>query len=150
MDFPNVRTVPRSDRPTPAADSDVRLSMPAVPENVAVVRHVIGALTEALGLSHRAVEDIRLAVTEACTNVVRHAYRDHEGPLEVTMRHADGMLTISVLDRGDGIRPHPGGEGPGLGLPLIAALSDALVIERSGGGSRLAMSFVAQPVLETA
>ena len=133
-----------------AADSDVRLSMPARPENVAVVRHVIGALAEALGLSQRAVEDIRLAVTEACTNVVRHAYRDVEGPLEVTIQHTDSVLTIAVADRGPGIRPNPSGEGPGLGLPLIAALSDALVIEHSVSGSRLAMSFVAQPLLETA
>jgi serine/threonine-protein kinase RsbW len=141
---------PRTSTITRAVDSDVRLSMPARPENVAVVRHVIGALAESLGLSARAVEDIRLAVTEACTNVVRHAYRDVEGPLEVTIHHSETMLTIAVADHGPGIRPDPTSDGPGLGLPLIAALSDALVIEHSVSGSRLAMSFVAQPLLETA
>lgn len=150
MQIRSAATDARAVTPPRAADSDVRLSMPARPENVAVVRHVIGALAEALGLSSRAVEDIRLAVTEACTNVVRHAYRDVEGPLEVTIQHTDAMLTIAVSDRGPGIKPNPASEGPGLGLPLIAALSDALVIEHSVSGSRLAMSFVAQPMLETA
>ena len=58
----------------PALDSDVRLTLPARPENVAVVRHVLGAFAEALQLPEPTIEDMRLAVTEACTNVVRHAY----------------------------------------------------------------------------
>ena len=59
--------------------SDIRLTLPARPENVAVVRHVLGALAEALALPARVTEDMRLAVTEACTNVVRHAYDDGDG-----------------------------------------------------------------------
>src|SRR5918992_627110 len=62
------------DQPVPAPDSDIRLTLPARPENVAVVRHVLGALAEALALPPALVDDVRLAVTEACTNVVRHAY----------------------------------------------------------------------------
>src|ERR1700745_3993604 len=56
--------------------TDVKLTLPARPENVAVVRHVLGAFAQALGLSVELIEDLRLAVTEACTNVVRHAYPD--------------------------------------------------------------------------
>ena len=125
--------------------SDVRLSLPARAENIAVVRHVIGALLESLGVPERLVEDIRLAVTEACTNVVRHAYVDGPGPVEVIVRPAeDHALTVIVADRGRGITPgaSPSAEGPGLGLPLIAALTDGLEIQHSPEtGSRLAMSF---------
>ena len=54
--------------------TDVKLTLPARPENVSVIRHVLGAFAEALRLPDDLVEDLRLAVTEACTNVVRHAY----------------------------------------------------------------------------
>ena len=122
--------------------SDVRLTLPARPENVAVVRHVLGAFAEALQLPDPVIEDMRLAVTEACTNVVRHAYIGTEGPLNVSIApHADGM-TIVVADRGRGIQPNPESEGPGLGLPLIAALAHGLDIEHGPDmGSRLSMSF---------
>ena len=52
----------------------MKLTLPARPENVSVIRHVLGAFAEALRLPDDLVEDLRLAVTEACTNVVRHAY----------------------------------------------------------------------------
>src|ERR1044072_3943694 len=67
--------------------SDGRLPHPARPENVAVIRHVLGAYAEALQLPAELVEDMRLAVTEACTNVVRHAYHEGEpGPIDVVIR----------------------------------------------------------------
>jgi serine/threonine-protein kinase RsbW len=123
--------------------SGVRLSLPARPENVAVVRQVLGAFAEALQLPDELVEDIRLAITEACTNVVRHAYHDGEdGPIDVVIRPGDDRLDLVVSDRGRGIGPSPDVTGPGLGLPLIAALTDSLEIQRgSRRGSRLAMSF---------
>lgn len=124
------------------SDCDIRLTLPARAENIALVRHVIGALTESLALPAKTIEDIRLAVTEACTNVVRHAYRDHEGPLEIVIEPTSDCLTVVVSDRGRGILPNPSSEGPGLGLPLIAALADALEIEHSPQkGSRLSMQF---------
>src|SRR6476469_5669296 len=80
----NVRTRHVADiAPVEPRESDVRLSLPARPENVAVVRHVLGAFAEALHLPVGVVDDMRLAVTEACTNVVRHAYDGVDpGPLE--------------------------------------------------------------------
>lgn len=125
-----------------ARECDIRLTLPARAENIALVRHVIGALAESLALPPKTIEDIRLAVTEACTNVVRHAYRDHEGPLEIVVEPQSDCLTVVVADRGRGILPNPSSEGPGLGLPLIAALADALEIEHSPQrGSRLSMQF---------
>ena len=133
-------------------DSDVRLTLPARPENVAVVRHVLGAFAEALKLPDSVVEDVRLAVTEACTNVVRHAYESgHPGPIDVVIRPIGDCLEVVVSDQGRGIGPSPDTAGPGLGLPLIAALTSSLEIgEGASRGSRLAMSFLRQPRMEAA
>ena len=126
----------------PELESDIRLTLPARPENVAVVRHVLGALSEAIGLPRGVTEDVRLAVTEACTNVVRHAYAVPGGTIDVVVRHTCGELEVIVADTGRGEGPSPDTTGPGLGLPLIAALSDSLEIERSADkGSRLTMWF---------
>jgi anti-sigma regulatory factor (Ser/Thr protein kinase) len=123
-------------------DTDIRLTLPARPENVAVVRHVLGALAEALALPPALIDDMRLAVTEACTNVVRHAYED-EGTIDVVVRPHGDALEVVVADEGRGIGPSPDTAGPGLGLPLIAALADNLEIERDrGAGSRLVMRFL--------
>ena len=129
--------------------SDVRLTLPARPENVAVIRHVLGAFAEALQLPADLVEDMRLAVTEACTNVVRHAYdEDEPGPIDVVIRPNGDRLDLIVSDYGRGIGPSPDLAGPGLGLPLIAALADAVELEHGPSrGSRLAMSFRCRPRL---
>jgi serine/threonine-protein kinase RsbW len=127
----------------PAINSDIRLTLPARPENVAVVRHVLGALAEALRLPDDVIEDMRLAVTEACTNVVRHAYQGEEGTIDVVVRPKGEALELIVSDAGRGIGPSPDTGGPGLGLPLIAALADTLEIERRRDcGSRLVMRFL--------
>jgi anti-sigma regulatory factor (Ser/Thr protein kinase) len=126
-----------------AVESDIRLTLPARAENVAVVRHALGALAEALDLPGALIEDIRLAVTEACTNVVRHAYIGVDGTIEVVVRPRGSELEVVVEDSGRGIGLSPDTAGPGLGLPLIAALADTLEIERSAtAGSRLVMSFM--------
>jgi serine/threonine-protein kinase RsbW len=132
--------------------SDVRLTLPARPENVAVIRHVMGAFAEALQLPPDLIEDMRLAVTEACTNVVRHAYHGGDpGPIEVTIRPNGDKLELIVSDQGAGIGPSPDLAGPGLGLPLIAALADHVEIEHAPShGSRLAMSFRCRPHLGVA
>ena len=132
--------------------SDVRLTLPARPENVAVVRHVLGAFAEALQLPDPVIEDMRLAVTEACTNVVRHAYADGEpGPVEILIRPVGETLQVVVSDQGRGLGPSDDTSGPGLGLPLIAALAHSLEIEPAPpSGSRLRMSFLRRPGLEAA
>jgi serine/threonine-protein kinase RsbW len=130
----------------------VRLTLPARPENVAVIRHVLGAFAEALELPADLVADMRLAVTEACTNVVRHAYDDDEpGAIDVVIRPNGDRLDLIVCDYGRGIGPSPDLEGPGLGLPLIAALADGVELEHGATcGSRLAMSFRCRPALGAA
>ena len=132
-------------------ESAIRLTMPARAENVVVVRHVVAALAEAVGMPADLVDDIRLAVTEACTNVVRHAYAGAEGPLEVLVSSEADALNVVVLDHGRGIQPHPGGNGMGLGLPLIAALAADVQIDCvPDNGSRLRMCFKPGDTLQAA
>ena len=130
--------------------SDVRLTLPARPENVAVVRHVLGAFAEALRLPDPVIEDMRLAVTEACTNVVRHAYGDGEpGPVEILIRPVGDVLEVIVSDEGRGLGLSDDTAGPGIGLPLIAALAHSLEIDQAPrAGSRLLMSFLRRPRIE--
>ena len=130
------------------ASTDVRLTLPARPENVAVIRHVLGAFAEALELPADVVEDLRLAVTEACTNVVRHAYRNEPGSIDVVVRPSGDRLELIVIDQGRGMGRSVDTGGPGLGLPLIAALAESVRIEPgSPRGSRLAMLFPCRPRL---
>jgi serine/threonine-protein kinase RsbW len=132
-----------ADSPVPALDSDIRLTLPARPENVAVVRHVLGALAEVLGLPRSVTDDLRLAVTEACTNVVRHAYADEDGNIDVVVRPKGEALEVIVADTGQGTLPSLDTAGPGLGMSLIAALADSFQVERSPStGSRLVMRFL--------
>ena len=113
-------------------DPDLELTLPARAENVAIVRHALGGLAEVLQVDDQALSDIRLAVTEACTNVVVHAYPDGEGPLHVSALLDEGRLTVVVRDEGRGIVPRADSPGLGLGLPLIATLTEALELGKDG------------------
>src|ERR1700754_4520335 len=124
-------------------DTDVNLTLPARPENVSVIRHVLGAFAEALRLPDELVEDLRLAVTEACTNVVRHAYPpDQPGPVEISIQPLEQNVSVIVSDHGRGIGTSSDTTGPGLGLPLIASIADDVELQPvPGGGSRVAMPY---------
>src|SRR5215213_5444884 len=135
-----LRSVPVTEL---SATTDVKLTLPARPENVSVIRHVLGAFAEALRLPDDLVEDLRLAVTEACTNVVRHAYSPEvAGAVEVTIVPSNEHVSVVVADHGRGIGSSADTYGPGLGLPLIAAIADEVELQPvPGGGSRVAMTF---------
>ncbi len=121
---------------------DVLLSLSARAENVAVVRHVLGAFGDISRLPPDRMDDVRLAVTEACTNVVRHAYDAPDGRIDVRVRSGDAHLRVTIADTGRGLAGDSNRGGPGFGLPLIASLADEVEFDhRRGGGSRIAMSF---------
>ena len=123
-------------------ESDIRLTIPAEPQNVAVVRRLLEGVADTLGMPAGMADDVRLAVTEACTNVVRHAYEEGEGAIDVVVRPRAETLEVVISDEGRGMGPSPDTRGPGLGLPLISALADTVEL-RPGrhGGSRLEMTF---------
>jgi serine/threonine-protein kinase RsbW len=88
-------------------------------------------MAEALEMSPPDIADLKTIVTEACMNVVVHAYGDEEpGPLEVEAEEQDGCLVVTVRDYGQGIRPLADVERRSLrlGLPLIAALTESFEI----------------------
>src|SRR3954464_3459216 len=90
--------------PMQRVDTDVTLTLPARPENVSVIRHVLGAFAEALRLPDDLIEDLRLAVTGACTNVVRQASPANvHGPVEISIRPTDDYVSVVVADQGRGI-----------------------------------------------
>jgi serine/threonine-protein kinase RsbW len=123
--------------------ADVSLIVPAVPDSIAVIRQTVSGICEALGADTRAVGDIKLAATEACTNVVLHAYTNGDtGTIEVDAYAAEDELRLLVRDHGAGMTPAPMAEGLGLGLPLIAALTSTLtILEPENGGTEVSMTF---------
>ena len=124
---------------------DMRLVVPSRPENVALVRQALGGLADALGLAEPLLSDMKGAVSEACNNVVLHAYDGLEGPLEVYMCPDGQDFDIVVRDTGRGIRPRPAEptEGvQGVGLSVIQALTDRVEFSGvSGGGTEVRMGF---------
>ncbi|HET6998932.1 MAG TPA: ATP-binding protein [Solirubrobacterales bacterium] len=113
------------------------MSLPARAENVAVVRHALAGLAERLGMEPTGIADLKTVVTEACMNVVVHAYPgDQPGLLVVEATPEIDGLTVVVRDFGAGIRPRPEADRPSLriGLTLIAALSASFEIK--GGVDR--------------
>jgi anti-sigma regulatory factor (Ser/Thr protein kinase) len=113
------------------------MSLPARAENVAVVRHALAGLAERIGMDEPGIADLKTVVTEACMNVVVHAYpADQLGLLEVEATEELDGLTVIVRDYGMGIRPRPDVDRPSLriGLTLIAALSKSFEIK--GGVDR--------------
>lgn len=127
---------------------ELRLTVPATAENVIVVRQAVAGLGEALGLPSARIADLKTIVTEACNNVVVHAYDDEPGPLLFSATPREAELDIEIADRGHGFRPRAGdGAGSlGLGLPLIAALSDSFQISGGAGqGSLTTIRFAYEP-----
>lgn len=130
------------------------MSLPARAENVAVVRHALAGLAERMGMDDPGIADLKTVVTEACMNVVLHAYPDEEpGLLEVEVTPELEGLTVVVRDYGMGIQPRPDPERPSLriGLTLIAALSSSFEIKGGvGRGTEIRMHLPLQARDETA
>jgi anti-sigma regulatory factor (Ser/Thr protein kinase) len=111
------------------SDDCIHITLPARPDSLSVARRTVVSHAEKLGLAKAAIADLKTAVSEACANVVLHAYEDQEepGPLELDFRSKSEELSVVITDHGGGIRPCPSGEMPSLrlGLPIIGALSSS-------------------------
>jgi serine/threonine-protein kinase RsbW len=120
-------------------------TVPAVAESVAPLRHAVVDLAASAGADEKVRTDLALAVGEACANVVVHAYPPGDiGPLIVHAELAgEREIIVTVIDQGQGMTPRPDSPGLGLGLPLIANLSDRLEIQEGpqGVGTQLEMVF---------
>lgn len=127
-----------------AGAPEVRFSLPAVPANVALVRQALAGLADSLRIDPARAADMKIAITEACTNAVVHAYENHDGALDVAMALEHDRLVLSVRDHGHGLRPLPSeSDGPplGFGLALIASLSDEFGIAGGRHGTEVRIAF---------
>ena len=116
---------------------------PARPDSVPAARHaVLGFLREVVA-DDPPLDDIGLAVSEAVTNAVNHAYLDRDpGDVRVEVRLEDDELELMIEDDGRGMLPRPDSPGLGLGLPLIATVADRFdTSTEPGGGTRICAWF---------
>ena len=115
---------------------------PAVPSSVPAAREAIVEFAASLGASEQQLDAVRLAASEALTNVVQHAYRTRLGPIHVTAKFAGGELWLLIADSGCGLHAGRKGDGLGLGLALIAEMTDGFsIVESSSGGTEMRMRF---------
>ena len=125
----------------------VRLELDSRPETLTLVRGVLAGVAELIGLDPELLDDLKTAVSEACNNVVMHAYEGDTGPLEVDMYIDAAAIEVVVRDEGPGLPPlAPADETiRGVGLSVIRALAEQADF-RSGpeGGTEVRMSFAGQ------
>src|SRR5437763_4152551 len=132
---------------------DVRVVLPNRAENVAIIRQALTGIADAMRLENGLLSDIKTAVSEACNNVVLHAYAGREGPLEVYVCPGEDELDVVVRDEGQGIKPNPPEPDAGVqgvGLSLIQALTHHVEFRgASGEGTEVRMGFRADGVVNS-
>jgi serine/threonine-protein kinase RsbW len=133
------------------ADSDaghrmVELTIKARPENLVLARLALAGVSAVASVPAELIADLKLAVTEACTNAIEHAYLDSPEDQEITIRYrlAADALEVEVEDNGVGFSPEglsmvreSNGSPDGMGLILVRALTDELDVASTGSGSRV-------------
>jgi serine/threonine-protein kinase RsbW len=125
----------------------VRLTIPAKPEYITLSRLALTGLSRVRPLPDDTLADLKLALTEATSNSVRHAYGGGEGHVEISFELREDRLVVEVSDDGGGFEPTAGaGNGAadqelsegGLGIAIIRSIADELEIGAGPtGGSRL-------------
>jgi anti-sigma regulatory factor (Ser/Thr protein kinase) len=117
-------------------------SYPAVAEAVPAAREQLVSFASDAGASGEQLEGIRLAVSEAVTNAVQHAYHDTPGAVHLSAAAISGELWILIADDGCGLEPHRDSAGLGLGLAWMAQFSDGLtLLPRVSGGLEVRLCF---------
>ena len=122
-------------------------NFPAEADQVPVARQAVADYCERCGMPSPLIDDVKLVVTEACTNVVLHAYdngiRRRVRMFELSAHLEPGALFVSVSDQGRGIGAPSRNRGLGLGLRLALQLSGGVQTrEGTGGlGTRLTVRF---------
>jgi serine/threonine-protein kinase RsbW len=122
-------------------------SYEATPRTVGVVRDEIAALARTCGLDDVGVGDVRLAVSEAATNALIHGCREQYGDskIHVEAELVGDELLIDITDEGGGMRPRTDSPGLGLGLSVMAMVSQRLEIHEARPGTQVRMVFVCPP-----
>ncbi len=124
----------------------VRLELESTPESPSLVRGALSAVGEQVALDSELLDDVKTAATEACNNVVMHAYDGLPGPLAVCLYLELRSLDVVVRDYGVGISDDAAldDQEQGVGLPIIQALTRRAVVRRcDDGGTEVRMQFAA-------
>lgn len=142
-----------TDRPTSDLDAHlpepgspllaVHRELPANPDSVRDARQLVGALLQQGAMERNRRDDVLLAVSEAVTNAVRHAYDEgRSGSMDLTVQSSASELAITVADHGRGLdRPSPS-PGLGFGVSLIKQMADhAVFLANRQGGTTVEMTF---------
>ncbi len=122
----------------------VSLELASRPENLTLVRGMLGGVAELLAIDPELLDDLKTAVSEACNNVVLHAYGGEAGPLAVRMYVSSDSIEVAVRDHGSGISQLTPADDrlQGIGLPVIQALAqEADFRHGSDGGTEVWMVF---------
>jgi serine/threonine-protein kinase RsbW len=108
-----------------ATGSTVRLRLESRPQTLTIVRGMLGGVAELLAIDPELLDDLKTSVSEACNNVVLHAYAGEHGPMEVGLFVDDDHIRVAVADQGIGMTaPPPAGDvSQGIGLSVIRALA---------------------------
>ncbi len=122
------------------------------PHAVTLVRAALSALAERLEIDAELLDDMKTSISEACNNVVMHAYPGERGMLGFELFLTEDAVTAVVRDRGIGLdirAVDSGGVGPdaigGVGIPVIRALASEAQFERpAGGGTEVRMTFATE------
>ena len=121
----------------------VRLTIPAKAEYVSLCRLALVGLTHIRPVAAETLADLKLAITEAASNSVRHAYGDGSGVVEVVFRLDDHRIEVEVVDAGTGFEVGSGNGEPedlaegGLGIAIIRSIADEFELRSDRQGSRL-------------
>ena len=119
---------------------EVRLTIPAKPEYITLGRLALTGISRLRPLDEETLGDLKLALTEACSNSVRHAYANGEGTVEIRYELHPDRLVIEVVDDGEGFDPSAEREEGddlvegGLGIAIIRSIADELEIGVGDGG----------------
>ena len=118
-------------------------TFPSTPPGVGAMRREVAAFAQEAGMDEDGVGSVRLAVSEAATNGVVHAYRNSHGPGDLKVRaFVDASeLVVIVCDAGEGLAPRADSPGLGLGMPLMASVTTRFHVVSDDGGTEIHMTF---------
>jgi serine/threonine-protein kinase RsbW len=130
--------------PFPESRADtITTAFPAVARSVRAAREIGAELAAQHGASDQTVENVRLAVSEAATNVVVHAYeQETPGAFRIFASAGNGELLVTIDDDGCGLSSPAHSPGLGSGLQIMRQTAESVrFIERDGGGSTVQLRF---------
>jgi serine/threonine-protein kinase RsbW len=126
----------------------VLLTIPARAEYITLCRLALTGISRLRPLGEETLADLKLALTEACSNSVRHAYGDGEGHVDIRYELHPDRLVVEVTDDGEGFEPGGSRESDdeltegGLGIAIIRSVADDLEIGAGAGGRGSRLRFV--------